>query len=158
MSQRERYMTKSNSLASAALKAPKAPPEGRFSLTDAGRFSWERNDCSVRAMAAATGRSYDACHATLKDAGREDLGGCRAAVLSQALALPFVTTGREAQARGFPDTRPTAAKFIRENPTGTYIVFVTGHFFALVNGVQLDMGMGLYKPRRRCWGYWKISD
>jgi hypothetical protein len=142
----------------AVCKVRKAPPEGRFSLTDAGRFSWERNDCSVRSMSAATGRSYDACHKALKDAGREDLGGCRAAVLSQALGLPFVSTGREAQARGFPDTRPTAAKFIREHPTGIYIVFVTGHFFALVSGLQLDMGVGLYKPRRRCWGCWKVSD
>jgi len=141
----------------ASRRARKAPPEGRFSLSDAGRFSWERNDCSVRAMAEATGRTYEQCHAALKDAGREDLGGCRAAVLTQALGLPFVTTGREAQARGFQDSRPTAAKFIREHLQGVYIVFVTGHFFALVNGVQLDMGVGLYKPRSRCWGYWKVS-
>ncbi len=138
-------------------RAPKAPPEGRFSLSDAGRFYWERNDCSVRAMAEATGRSYEECHAALKKAGREDLAGCRAAVLSQALGLPFETTGREAQARGFRDTRPTAAQFIREHLQGVYIVFVTGHFFALVNGVQLDMGVGLYKPRSRCWGFWTVS-
>jgi len=141
----------------AVTKKRKSPPEGRFSQTDAGRFSWERNDCSVRAMAAATGRSYESCHVALKDAGRENLGGCRAAVLTQAMGLPFVTTGREAQSRAFPDTRPTAAKFIREHATGIYIVFVTGHFFALVNGVQLDMGEGLYKPRSRCWGFWQIS-
>lgn len=142
----------------AVSKARTAPPEGRFSLTDAGRFNWERNDCSVRAMAAATGRTYEQSHAALKVAGRENLRGCRAAVLTQALGLPFETTGIEAKARGFPDTRPTAAKFVREHTTGIYIVFVTGHFFALVNGVQLDMGVGLYKPRSRCWGFWKVSD
>jgi hypothetical protein len=150
-------MSKDIHLVAPQRRTRKAPPEGRFSLTDAGRYSWERNDCSVRSMAVATGRSYEDCHAALKAAGRQDLAGCRAAVLSQALGLPFQITGREAQGRGCPDTRPTAARFIREHASGIYIVFVTGHFFAVVNGVQMDMGVGLYKPRSRCWGFWAVS-
>jgi hypothetical protein len=54
--------------------------------------------------------------------------------------------------------RPTAARFIRENPQGRFIVFVTGHFFALVDGVHVDAHASLYRPRARLWGYWQIPS
>lgn len=135
----------------------KQPPTGAFSVSDAGRYSWEHNDCAVRAMADATGKPYAECHALLKAAGRKDRSGTYEATVTKALGVPFTRTGRRAWGYRAKDTRPTAAKLMRELPKGNYIVFVTGHFFALVDGVHLDMADSLYRPRSRVHGYWEVK-
>lgn len=121
-------------------------PAGAFSVHNAGRFSWERNDCSVRAVALALKMPYAEAHARLKAAGRPDGKGCYASAVTIATGIKYIRA-----------PRITAAQFMREHPNGIYIVFVTGHFFALINGQQLDMGEALYRPRQRLWGYWEVA-
>ena len=136
----------------------KNPPPGAFSLSDAGRFTWERRDCAVRAMTVATGRTYADCHAALKAAGRVDGKGARWDTLEKALGRPFVSyIGLQRRWRGDQELRPTAAALLRSLPKGRHIVFVTGHFFAVVDGVQVDIHPSLYRPRSRVWGYWTLA-
>lgn len=135
--------------------AKKSPPKGAFSLTDAGRYSWEDNDCSVRSLAAALDITYEEAHANLKKAGRKDHDGCTAKVVTKALEVSlegpkFIHTQDKR-------LRPTYAQWVKDHNEGTYIVFVTGHFFAVKDGMQLDMHPTLYRPRSRLYGYWRVA-
>lgn len=133
------------------------PPTGAFAQSDAGSPSWEDNDCAVRAMVSATGRRYEECHALLKAAGRKDRKATAGRVLGAALGLHFVRTGYRAGVISYKDSRPTFAQLSRKLGKGIYIVFVTDHFLALVDGVHVDQCPSLYKPRARCHGYWKVA-
>ncbi len=138
----------------AATKAPKAPPVGRFSVADLPGRTREKNDCSVRAMATATGRPYAECYAALEAAGRLKGRGVTLHVLGAALGLPFVSAPR---VPGRTRLRVTYAQWLEAHPKGTYIVFVTGHFAAVIDGVQYDLASSLYKPRARMWGHWEVA-
>lgn len=127
----------------------KKPPTGAFSAADlSDRFSWETRDCAVVSVRTACRISYEVAHALLKANGREDRQATFGKTLSAALGIRY-----QSRSRG---PRPTAAQFIREKPEGRYIVFVTDHYFALVDGVQVDADPSLYRPRARLWGYWEI--
>lgn len=131
---------------------PRQPPSGAFSAADlSDRFAWERRDCAVVSLSAACAIPYDKAHALLKQHGREDLKATYGKTISEALGLRYQSMSRGVR-------RPTAARFIRENPQGRFIVFVTGHFFALVDGVHVDAHASLYRPRARLWGYWQIPS
>ena len=126
------------------------PPRGAFSAVNlADRFPWENRDCAVVSLSAACGVPYEEAHALLKAHGRADASATYGKTISAALGIRYQSMSRGPR-------RPTAARFIRENPTGTFIVFVTGHFFALVDGVHVDADPSLYRPRARLWGYWPI--
>lgn len=127
----------------------KKPPTGAFSAADlSDRFSWEHRDCAVVSLRTACGISYEDAHALLKANGREDRQATFGKTLSAALGIRY-----QSRSRG---PRPTAAQFIREKPVGRFIVFVTDHYFALVDGVHVDADPSLYRPRARLWGYWEI--
>lgn len=128
------------------------PPTGAFSAADlSDRFAWENRDCAVVSLSNACGMPYEQAHALLKAHGREDLKATYGKTISAALGVRYQSMSRGAR-------RPTAARFIRENPKGRFIVFVTGHFFALVDGVHVDADPSLYRPRARLWGYWPVAS
>jgi hypothetical protein len=126
------------------------PPSGAFSTADlSDRFPWELHDCAVVSVSTACAIPYDQAHALLKAHGRQDQKPTFGKSMSGALGIRYQSMSRV--------RRPTAAQFIREHPRGTFIVFVTGHFFALVDGVHVDADPSLYRPRARLWGYWQID-
>jgi hypothetical protein len=128
------------------------PPSGAFSAANlADRFAWENRDCAVVSLSNACGIPYEQAHALLKAHGRQDLKATYGMTISAALGIRY-----QSMSRG--ERRPTAARFIRENPKGRFIVFVTGHYFALVDGVHVDADPSLYRPRARLWGYWPVTN
>lgn len=129
----------------------KSPPKGAFSVNDAGRYTWERSDCAVRAVALAKGWTYAQAHAALKAAGRKDRSGTYGRTVSKVLNAHMVPS-----VSGTAD-RETYAQWLKAHRRGVFVVFVTGHFFAVVNGQQLDMGPSLYRPRQRVHGHWEIT-
>lgn len=131
--------------------ARRKPPSGAFSAANlADRFPWENRDCAVVSMSTACGIPYEQAHALLKQHGRQDLKATYGMTISAALGIRYQSMSRV--------RRPTAAQFIREHKKGRFIVFVTGHYFALVDGVQVDADASLYRPRARLWGYWQVPD
>jgi hypothetical protein len=101
-------------------------------LTDCGRSESgfaERADCTVRATAAALGIKYDEAHAKLAALGRKDRA--RFKWLKHAASLGFETR---------PDLScQTVEKALKEMQRGRFIVRVSCHVFAVVNGTVLDM-------------------
>ncbi len=120
-----------------------------------GRDMGERNDCAVRAVAAATGRPYDEVHALFKAEGRRDAGrtptGITWAVLKQ---LGFRTEHRGAHTfiNRYPGSHRTALKSVTTHHPDrfqgvwadgkTYLMFTPGHILAIVNGVNHDWTRG----------------
>lgn len=110
--------------------------------------SFEHNDCVVRAFATAACVSYEAAHELFKRHGRKD----------RHKTYPLTT--KAVMAEAFPGLEPrlhpcgtTLARFVEENHTGHYIVHVSGHALAVVDGVVHDWNE---RPRRIVKKSWKL--
>lgn len=111
----------------------------------------EAQDCVVRALTNAIGTMpYAEAHALAKAEGRRDR--CR---------TPWLVLQRLYGARCIDSVpwsnckRSTLARWLREHPTGTYIVHVRGHVFAVRDGVQLDLSPN--GPRRLVDAWWRFD-
>jgi len=102
----------------------------------------EANDCAVRAVAAATGRSYTDAHTALKKVGRKNRRGTQQwMTFSVIKKFGFVVT---------KINRPKKAKTMKSLPgamkaagyTGTFLVFVRRHVAAFVDGTVVDWSAG----------------
>jgi len=116
------------------------------------RFSHESNDCTVRALANATGMPYKLAHRIMAQrAGRrvgcgvvvtqwhsvyESLGVTLQSVHGTTKGARFLAhmTGRQQQA-GI-----TLERLLPMLGSGRYIIKQRGHVFAVVNGKVLDYG------------------
>jgi hypothetical protein len=120
-----------------------------------GRDMGERNDCAVRAVAAATGRSYDEIHAMFKAEGRRDARGTPTTITWAVLKqLGFRTEYRAAREfiAQYPGSHATALKSVTTHHPDrfkgvwangkTYLMFTPGHILAIVNGVNHDWTRG----------------
>jgi hypothetical protein len=86
----------------------------------------EQNDCSVRALANVSGKSYEDCQNLLKSLGRDQ----GFAVSDRTLAIACMKLGMQ-------------WKFIKssvkaELPLGKYVILQQGHAYAYVDGNVLD--------------------
>lgn len=127
-----------------------------FVRTDAGRKSSEitRNfhrDCSVRAYAAAFGVSYDVALERLRRAGRQIGYG-----IYTALWNSFLNTHPECVRLALkpgPGRRSvTLGQFLKQYPTGIYILGVTRHTFTVIDGTVHDLHPPtLRQPVRYAW-------
>jgi len=123
--------------------------------TDSGRISsgyfYERNDCTVRALALAAKIPYAEAHSHLKAHGRKAGKG----VMHKPLVAAYDKyVGEHHRTSVYKRDLPTVAAFITAHPVGTFIVNVRGHVFALIDGLQHDLCPALAKPRCRVMGYW----
>lgn len=111
----------------------------------------ERNDCTVRALANATGVHYEAAHALAKHFGRPNKRG-----LFTHLAHDMYTAAGFKCLGIYGKSRRTAAisrhravvthsgltleKAMPMLQQGRFVVLVTGHALAVVNGQIIDKG------------------
>jgi hypothetical protein len=86
----------------------------------------ESNDCSVRAVANASGKSYSECHAVMKALGRK---GCQLMDIRMAAAGCMRAGGSLLIIESLSDYRLKQGK---------YVVFLPQHCFALINGEIVD--------------------
>lgn len=93
----------------------------------------EKNDCVVRALSIAAGVRYETMHRELKDAGRRSRCRTKEAVWGTwadewcggRLSLP---KGRVTTVRGF----------VEAHPIGRFVVRISGHALAIIDGVVHD--------------------
>lgn len=105
----------------------------KYQYSDGGRSGAgmsERNDCVVRALAISLGTSYSEAHALVKSFGRRK--GCR------MQWEKFRTLMRSKF-----DVRPelscmSLGRALGMMQEGRYVVAVSGHVFAVVDGVVCD--------------------
>jgi hypothetical protein len=127
------------------------PEAASFRKDDAGRAqsrrSRQKNDCTVRAFALATGCIYDEAYDLIAAAGRQCGRGFhfRKFIEQQGfvwIAFPAVKGER----------RMNPYRFAAEHPQGRFILKTAKHVFAVIDGVIHDDA----PPRRdRCvYGAW----
>ena len=121
----------------------------------------DSNNCSVRALANATGKPYQDCYKIFEQAGRKKHTGTKAEVFGKVYVEAgakyvghFGTTNQAythhwytSKGLGVPEAEIdnqephkgcTLATFIKNNPIGTFIVIVKGHGTCVKNGVIID--------------------
>lgn len=119
--------------------------------TGAQRFDNEAKDCTVRALANAAGMPYKLAHRIMSKAGRKQGKGMYFEPLHDVYSrLGFRLLGvygdtKEAKYIGRflqmdRQQGMTLAKAMNRLQQGRYIVKVSGHVFAVVDGKVLDYG------------------
>ncbi len=138
----------------------------------------EKNDCFVRALAAATDQDYDTAHEVVKSTfGRKAKKGTNNLdIVTQMLkaekdGLKVGKTDYRVNVLGkyritncyklhgqIIDRKKTVKSFIQDNPKGNYIVTVSKHAFALKDGKLIDNKGEEFRPTRKVDGAYKIVN
>ena len=131
--------------------------------------SKETNDCFVKAVASATGSTYDNAHAFAKENfHRQDREGTMVAmfmpkvdgkklsiggseVVMKSLSKAKITNKYKLYGETILRQK-TVKSFIKSNPSGTYIVLVAGHAFTIKDGVLIDNAGEEFRPTRKVQG------
>ena len=138
----------------------------------------EKNDCFVRALAAATGQDYDTAHEVVRlNFGRKAKKGTNNLdIVTQMLkaekdGLRVGKTDYRVNVLGtyritntyklhgnIINRKKTVKSFIKDNPKGSYIVTVSKHAFALKDGKLIDNKGEEFRPTRKVDGAYKIIN
>tara|TARA_E500000318_G_scaffold111992_2_gene133185 strand:+ start:439 stop:960 length:522 start_codon:yes stop_codon:yes gene_type:complete len=131
--------------------------------------SGEKNDCVVRAIAAATDCNYDDAHSLVKkEMNRKDRQGTLNADITSAMKK-FAKSGFELGGKNFKvgildrsstsnfyklygevvRRDKTVKSFIKTYPKGTYLVLVSKHAFTVKDGVLIDNAGEEFRPTRK---------
>lgn len=105
---------------------------------DAVGFSHEQNDCSVRAIQIALNIPYSEAHHIIKTkTGRRDKGACYGFSSFVEKNIQYI---KKLDPKPWKNEEKigTLSKFIKNNPTGTWILRKNGHVFTVIDGVVYD--------------------
>lgn len=111
-------------------------------MATASRAHGERNDCTVMSLTAATGCTYDECHAALAKAGRRRRRGCNFPVIGKAAAKSLGFLMEELDYRDYSAKTMITAERDPKLRTGKYVLRVRGHVAAMVDGKVVDWTQG----------------
>ena len=137
----------------------------------------ENNDCFVRALAAATDMDYDTTHQEVKEQfGRVNKKGTQNhMIIGQMLnaeenglligdkrfsvkVLGKARTHNTYKLYGnLIDRKKTVKSFIKDNPKGSYVLTVSKHALAIVDGKLIDNKGEEFRPTRKVDGAYKIN-
>ena|SRR5438128_9493297 len=101
---------------------------------DGGRKAFgidERDDCAVRALANACAIPYATAHGRFLLLGRKNGRGTKISIMKNAIRSEIGVVQNVARSG-------TLEKFMRHNSSGAYIVWVSGHYTAVVDGRLWD--------------------
>jgi len=118
----------------------------------------ESRDCTVRALANSTGLRYGNAHNILREHGRKDKRGCSSdvwhdAYISNDMSLVGVygtTRGARYLAKKISvvaQAGTTLGSILPKLTNGSYIVIITRHALAVVNGGVVDMNLNRSNSR-----------
>ena len=137
----------------------------------------ENNDCFVRALAAATDMDYDTTHQEVKEQfGRVNKKGTENhMIIGQMLnaeenglligdkkfsvkVLGKARTHNTYKLYGdLIKRKKTVKSFIKDNPKGSFVVTVSKHALAVVDGKLVDNKGEEFRPTRKVDGAYKIN-
>lgn len=115
------------------------------------RPTWDKSDCSVRALACATGVVYEVASMTFSAQGRRLKKGTDTD-LSAKVYEDVLGMVRVRQVEGMD-----LETFTMVAQTGSYILHKKGHAFAVVNGVVNDWE-GTTRHSTRIVSCWKVTE
>ena len=136
----------------------------------------EKNDCVVRAVAAASGSAYEPAHAFVKDVfERNDKEGTfGVSVTINKIAGVAQKIGKsETTFEVLPEDKKmnyyklygevvkrqkTVKSFIQDNPKGTFMVLVAKHAFVIKDGVLIDNQGEEFRPTRKVQDAFRVTS
>ena len=137
----------------------------------------ENNDCFVRALAAATDMDYDTTHQEVKEQfGRVSKKGTENHMIIGQM-LNAETNGLLIGDKRFKvnvlgkarthntyklygehiQRKKTVKSFIKDNPKGSFVLTVSKHALAIVDGKLIDNKGEEFRPTRKVDGAYKIT-
>ena len=137
----------------------------------------ENNDCFVRALAAATDMDYDTTHQEVKEQfGRVNKKGTQNHMIigqmmnAEENGLMIGDKRFSVKVLGKARThntyklygdlikrKKTVKSFIKDNPKGSFVVTVSKHALAIVDGKLIDNRREEFRPTRKVDGAYKIN-
>ena len=103
------------------------------------------NDCVVRAISAAEGKSWDTTYQELSAIAQEE-----GTLLDD---VDFVEGYLDERYKRVPHCSKTIREFIEECPHGAYLITVEGHITVVIDGILFDT----FDCRdRRIWCIWAV--
>jgi hypothetical protein len=101
------------------------------------RRSYRHQDCGIRSICAATGKTWEEVYDLLAESGKE---ACDAQTSDASIEVALKKLGYTRQTikpvKG--SKRPTVTTFADEHPDDSYVLRVAGHVVGLRNGKYLD--------------------
>lgn len=116
------------------------------SMVTASKANGEHRDCTVKALTAATGLTYDECHAALAKTGRKPRKGCHWYIQGPQAAKALGFTMRRMDRSEYRAKTMITAGRDRALRSGRFVVQVSRHVAAVVDGKVIDWSEG---TRRR---------
>ncbi len=116
----------------------------------------EKNDCTVKAIAAACDVSYGKAHRTLAKLGRQRGRGTSVACINHAVNALTGVSAYVGDSFKEADVGLTLNKFRAANPKGSFIICSRGHAMAVVNGELIDW-TAKTAGRRKVTNVWRIK-
>ena len=105
------------------------------------------NDCVVRAISVAEGKSWDEAYKELSEIAQKE------GILLDD--VNFVENYLDKTYKRACHYSKTVGEFIEEYPKGTYLITMQGHITVVIDGVLYDT----FDCRdRRMWCSWKVSS
>lgn len=117
-----------------------------------GSPEYERNDCTVRALAISTGLPYTECYNILASFGRKPNKGTNIRKFFKNNGTVLGFWFKKLRFR----KQITLNKFVKKYPIGTYYVRISRHVFVVKDGVAIDMTKP--KPLCRITDAWEVID
>ena len=137
----------------------------------------ENNDCFVRALAAATDQDYDTTHEVVRTRfdrkskkGTENLMITTQMLKAEDEGLKVGDITYSVKVLGKARTcntyklygevikrKKTVKSFIKDNPKGSYVLTVSKHALAIVDGKLIDNKGEEFRPTRKVDGAYKIN-
>ena len=115
-------------------------------MVGASTAKGETKDCTVKALTAATGLSYDECHAALAKTGRRNRKGCQWWSQGPKAAESLGYNMRRMDRSEYRAKTMITAGKDRALRSGRFVIQVSRHVAAVVDGTVIDWSEG---TRRR---------
>ncbi len=127
----------------------------RLNLGSSTLAEKEKNDCAVKAIAAAAGVSYEISHAFTGEylMRTRRMGTLLGMFLPNITKEPMMLGSKRVEFKSLDSIKitngyklygevvrrkKTVKSFIKDNPRGSFVVSVAGHALAIVDGVLID--------------------
>ena len=105
----------------------------------------EHNDCTVKALTAATGLDYDVCHDALAKLGRRNRRGCNWMTLGPKAAENLGFRMERMDHRDYSAKTMITVERDRAFRNGHYVIQVSHHVAAVIDGKVCDWSQGRRK-------------
>lgn len=116
----------------------------------------EERDCTVRAVALTASISYREAHSILKKAGRKNGHTFKFRTWAENGFGPIADRMQRLYEASLYNSRLTVNQFMKKNLKGRYMVRVSRHVFAVIDGVLHDLEVP--GGKKRILNIWRLEE